>query len=126
MKRLWIGVALLALLLAVGVYLTAAFEALHRPLADKMEAASAAAIAGDWEKAMALTDEARADWKRIRHFTAAVADHEPLEEMDSLFSRLEILGKLELRADFAAECRRLACLAEAIAESQAVTWWNLL
>ncbi len=126
MKRMWIGISLLLVVLLIGIGLTAAFSALHQPLAEKMEQASRAALAEDWEKAETLVEEASAQWERIRHFTAAVADHEPMEEMSSLLAELQVLLTLREKEAFATGCARLAKLAEAMAESQAVVWWNLL
>ena len=126
MKRLWIGVIVLVLVLAVGIGITVAFHRLHQPLAAQVEAAGMAALAGNWPQAEENLRTARRDWERIRHFTAAVADHEPLEEMDGLFVRLQVLARLKKVSDFAAECGQLATLARAIAQSQAFTWWNLL
>lgn len=124
--RLYIGIGLLAVILALGICLTVAFSFLHEPLSEQLDQAKNAAIAGDWKKATALAEDARAKWMKFRHFTAAVADHEPLERMDSLFARLEVLGKLKEEDEFAADCAELARLASAMAESQAIPWWNLL
>lgn len=126
MKRLYIGAALLAVMLAAGICLTAVFTGIHGPLSEQLQEAQAAAVAGDWEKAADLTARAREKWEKYRHFTAAVADHEPLEEMDSLFARLEVLCQLREEDEFAADCAQLARLADAMAESQRINWWNLL
>ena len=126
MKRLYIGAALLAVMLAGGVVLTAAFTALHEPLGETLRQAQEAAAAGDWETAAELTAQAKNRWEKHRHFVAAVADHEPLEEMDSLFARLEVLCRLREEDEFAADCAELSRLCEAMAESQRVTWWSLL
>ena len=126
MRRLYIGVGLLVILLAVGIFITAQFTALHEPLAEKLDAAARAALAENWEEATVLSAEANADWQKMRNFTAAVADHEPLEEMDALFARLEMLGKMEEADEFASDCAQLSRLAVALGQSQAITWWNLL
>lgn len=126
MKRMWIGLVLLAVTLAVGIVLTVTFDMLHRPLAEKLDEACLAAMAGNWDKAMQLTVQAKNDWEKARNFTAAVADHEPLEEIDAIFARLEVLGGLQLQGEFVSECAHLSRLAAAMGESQAVTWWNLL
>ena len=126
MKRLYIGAALLAVMLAAGICLTAIFNSIHEPLSAQLQEAQAAAVAGDWEKAADLTARSREKWEKYRHFTAAVADHEPLEEMDSLFARLEVLCQLREEDEFAADCAQLARLADAMAESQRINWWNLL
>ena len=126
MKRLYIGAGLLAVMLAAGIFLTGAFNAIHEPLQDQLQQAQTAAAAGDWQKAGDLTKQAKEKWEASRHFVAAVADHEPLEEMDSLFARLEVLCLLREEDEFAADCAELARLCEAMAESQRVTWWSLL
>ena len=51
MRRQWIGVGLLLAVLILGIVLTTAFDRIHRPLADKLEAASQAALAEDWTQA---------------------------------------------------------------------------
>lgn len=126
MKRLYIGIGLLVAILAVGIFLTGAFSALHDPLAKKMDQAAAAAMAENWDDAAKMAAQAQADWARIRNFTAAVADHEPLEEVDSLFAQLEVLVCAKDAKEFAMVCARLSTLATALARSQSVTWWNLL
>ena len=126
MKRMWIGLALLVTVLAIGTVLTVTFDRLHRPLAEKLDAAAAAAMTEDWEMAEKLTKDAKRDWEKCRDFTAAVADHEPLEEIDSLFSQLTVLAALQEQDEFAAACAQLARLAEAMADSQRLTWWSLL
>lgn len=123
MKRIYIGVALLVLLAILGIALTVVFNRLHQPLSAKLEQASAAALEGDWEKATALAKDAGADWTRYRRFTAAVADHQPLEEMDSRFARLQVLTDQEDPDEFALCCAELSVLARAMGESQSIRWW---
>ena len=126
MKRLWIGVGFLAAMLVIGIWITLAFSRLHIPISDALNQASEAAVAGDWEKATALTKSARADWEKFRGFTAAVADHEPLEEMDAMFAQLTVLAQQQETADFAATSAQLARLAQAMADSQSISWWNVV
>lgn len=126
MKRIALGIGLLILMLAVGVGITAAFSALHRPLADRLEQAQAAAVEGDWETAAALARDAGRTWQKYRPFTAAVADHAAIEQMDGLFARLMPLAQLQCAEEFAADCAELARLATAMADSQSLIWWNLL
>lgn len=126
MKRLYIGIAILLFFLISGLFLTCSFGRIHAPLAQTLENASQAAIAGNWENAVCLADSAKTRWETYRNFTAAVADHEPLEEMDTLFSQLEIYEKLRLNVEFAGICTRLSQMAAAMEESQKLTWWTLL
>lgn len=124
MKRLWIGVGFLIVMLAVAIVLTVLFDRIHTPLAADLQEAAQLAMAQNWEKATALTQQARADWKRYREFIAAVADHEPLEKMEYLLDQLQVYAKLHRTADFSATCVELAALADAMLESQSLTWWN--
>lgn len=126
MKRLWIGVGLLVFFLAVGTLLTFSFHRIHGPLAETLDAASEQALSGNWEQAISLAEKAREQWEQYRSFTAAIADHAPLEEMDALFSQLEVYRSLHWDAEFAAICAQLSCMAAAMEESQALTWWTML
>ena len=126
MKRLWIGVGILLFFLAAGIAVTVCFHHIHTPIQQTLEDASQKALAGQWEEAVALSQNARQRWERFRHFVAATADHEPLEEMDDLFSQLEICRAQRWEAEFAVLCARLAQMAAAMEESHAFAWWTLL
>ncbi len=126
MRRLHLGLGLLAALLATGIWLTSVFVRLHEPVSGTLEQAQEAVWEGDWEKASMLTHRVHQDWKNTREFIAAVADHEPLEEMDAMFYRLEAECRLRQADEFAADCAELARLANAMAESQKIVWWNFL
>ena len=55
-----------------------------------------------------------------------MADHGPLEEIDSLFAQVQIYADTGKTADFAAYCTRLAKLVTAVGEAHGLTWQNLL
>lgn len=126
MKRLWIGISFLVLLLAGGITLSLGMVSLHNRISSQLSAASRSAQAQDWEAALQLSDAAGKDWDKYRHITAAFTDHEPIEQMDSLFSQLDTFRAFALSAEYAATCQHLADLSGAIAESHSLTWWNLL
>ena len=126
MKRLWIGIALLVIFLLVGCVVTYAFHRIHAPMQTLLEEASAAALGGDWEMAAAKAESAQKIWHRWRNFTATVADHGPLEQMEALFTQLRVYQALDLPGEYAAVCAQLSQMAAAMEESQAFTWWNLL
>lgn len=126
MKRIWIGFVLLILLLGTGIALTWSFDRIHTPLADTLEQASQLASRQQWAEACSLVQQAREKWERCRNFTAAVADHEPLEEMDALFYQLDCYKELGWESAFACACMELAQMARAMQESQQLTWWTLL
>ena len=126
MKRFWIGVALLLVLFVLGVSITASAGDVHSNISDRLSQAVAAAMEEDWDRAQSFTVDALAAWTRSRKATASIADHEPMEEIDSLFSQICIYLTLREQADFSAYCARLSVLVEAVGEAHSVSWWNLL
>lgn len=126
MKRLWIGVAVLLILLVAGIWITTNTVKTHDSISQSLEQAAQAAMAGDWERAQTLSSDAKGTWQHYRRGTAAVADHEPMEEIDSLFSQMDIYLAAGERVAFSACCAGLSVLTQAIGEAQAINWWSLL
>lgn len=126
MKRFWIGICVLALLLIGGIVVSALFCIAHEPTAQLLQDASKAALEGDWKQANRLCHQAEDRWEDFWQFTASFADHSPMDEIDSLFAQLEILGAQRNAEQFPALCARLSELTEAIADSHRFRWWTLL
>lgn len=125
MKRLWIGVGVLAVLLAVSLALLAGMQRMHKGISRDLDAAAEAALDGNWALARERTEKAAAVWHRGRHAAASLADHEPLETMDALFDLLKMLGRLERGPAFAGVCIRLSHLSGDVGESHALHLWSL-
>lgn len=126
MKRLWIGVGLLILLLLLGI-LTTVFAARHQEqISQTLAEARNAAEVGQWEKAAGACFRAKALWESRHHLTASIADHEPMEEVESLFAQLEIYLKARDPVAFSACCSGLEVFVRAIGEAHSVNWWSLL
>lgn len=126
MKRLWLGIILLSVLLAAGVIATVGMARIYDPLSESLDRAATAAQEGNWEQALQFSDQAQHRWKKWHNVSAAVTDHEPMEEVDMLFRSLDIFARQQDVIRFADCCARLAALTEAIGESQAIYWWNVL
>lgn len=126
MKRFWLGIGLLGVLLVAGIWITVSMNRFHMPVSEKLTRAEDAAREERWEDAAALLNQADALWTKHRSFSAAVADHEPMEEIDSLFAQVQCYAALREQAECAAACARLATLTKAMAEAHAVNWWNLM
>ena len=126
MRRMWIGIGLLALMLAGGLWAADWMQRVHGEMAADLNRGAQLALESRWEEAEHQADRAQRAWQKKRPVTAAFADHEPLEEIDGLFSRLQVLAEGRAVTEFAAECRQLAILADAIADTQGLTWWSLL
>lgn len=125
MKKLWVAVAVLAVLLVLGIVSTIVMDTVHGELSEALEQAALLSET-DWETAKALAESARAKWEKSSHLIAALADHEPLEELDGLFAELAVYQRYADRRCFAAVCVRIASFAEMLQESHSPYWWNLL
>lgn len=125
-KRFWGGVAILAVLFALGLWVAKSMETTHKAVARHLEQAAREALTGDTKQGQESLQKAQELWQQRRFLTAAVADHGPMEEIDSILSQLESLAEADDGVSFAAWCRRAARLVEAIGEAQKLTWQNLL
>lgn len=126
MKRFWIGILLLALVLAAGLWSGSRMRRIHTPCAVDLERAAACAMAEDWATASALTEQARELWNRNWKFSAAIAHHEPMDEIDALFEELEIYRAREETAAYCASCLYLSARVRDLGNSFQLSWWNLL
>jgi hypothetical protein len=125
MKRFWLGVCLLAVLLALGLMATVGVRNFCRPLKEQLRQAQKAALEEEWDRALGLQDQCRQRWQRRRKLCAAITDHGPMEEIDGLFRALEVFGQRRDAVRFAESCAQLGALTEAVEEAQAVKWWNV-
>lgn len=126
MSRLWIGIGILVILLAMGIGLLWGSWTFFEELSQEVEQAGELALAGNWAAAGEKASQSKARWEQWRKFWSSFTDHEPMEQMEALFSQLELYEKQKLEVDFAAVCRNLAHTAEAIDESHSLKWWSVL
>ena len=126
MNRLWIGIGLLIVLLAGGAGLFWGSGVFFDDFSQNMEEAGQSALAGDWLTAGQKMEKSRKQWEKYRHFWASFTDHEPVEQVQALFSQLELYNAQKRNVEFASACRALAHVAEAIEESHGLRWWSIL
>jgi len=126
MKRLWLGVSFLVLLLVFGIWQTVSISRIHSGLSQTLSDAALAARRQDWAAADTLSQNAQDQWERYRRITASFADHEPLEETEQLFAELQLCKELSLEENYAVVCSKLSQICKAIAESFQISWWNVL
>lgn len=126
MKRLWIGLALLLLLLIAGIFSTVAMEKFHHGLSRHLASTASAALEEDWEETGILLQQCRSRWARYRNFVAAGASHEAIEEIDSLYTQLELYFQRRDSLGFSLCCATLQHRTAALGEAQSINWWNLL
>lgn len=126
MKRLWFGVALMAVLLALGIFETMSMTKLTEPISDSLSQAVKAAQTAEWSQAEQLTQKAEEKWKTNWDFFSSMNHHGPMEEIDSQFARAEALLESRASAEFAACCARLAEMIRALGDAHVVNLRNLL
>ena len=126
MKRIWIGVILLSVLLVTGFWLSGFMKEAHLPVAQDLRRAGELALEEHWERAEAYASRGQALWKKKWPVTAAIADHEPMDEIDALFAQLDIYARVKDGQAYSALCAHLASLLDAISQSHSFKWWNLM
>ncbi len=126
MKRFWIGLIHLAVLLALGIFTTVAMDRVHSSLSLELSQAGAAASEGNWLRAADLVRQAKDHWEQCRGAIAAAASHEPMEEIDSLFDQAEIYLAHRDQLGFVLCCASLRCRMQAMGEAHAISWRSLL
>lgn len=126
MKHLWIGAGLLALLLAVSLLLGGSLENIHHTPAKDLEKAAEAALKEDWGLASALYLRAEKHWQKHRDLTAALANHEPIGQIDAGFSMLKSFARCEDISSFSSTCSQLAQQLRSLPQPHSFRWWNLL
>jgi len=126
MKRGWFGAGLLAVVLIFGMVVSGAMDKAHLPTSKLLSRAAEQTLAGDFEGGVGLGLEAKARWDKQWDGTAVVADHSPMDDVDALFSEMEIYAKTGEEPHFAACCRELSRRVQAMAEAHQFSWWNIL
>lgn len=125
MKRMWIGAGLLGILLAAGLLIGTMLEARLTPEADRLRQAGDWALAGNWEKAEALTGSVRAHWENHLWIAEMLATHENLEQIQTSFAQLPSYAGTD-GAAYSAICTALAQQLEALGQAHSCSWKNLL
>lgn len=126
MKRLWLGIILLVLFCALGLFVAAAMDSAHAEIAQELESAAELALEENDTLARQQAESAKRKWEKCWGWTAAVADHAPMDEIDGLFAQLKSFESPEERAHYAATCAQLAKLVNAMAEAHRLSLQNLL
>ena len=122
-RRFYLGVGLLAVILALGLFAGWLMEKGQTPAAQLLEQA---AQAENLEEGVAMAQRAKEIWRQKWKAVASVADHTPMDEIDSLFAELEIFAREGERVHFASCCNQLASQLRAVAEAHKLNWWNVL
>lgn len=125
-KRFYLGLTLLMLFCLLGLGASWSMHAIHKPAAAALKNAAQLALDGDLSQAEKLAENARSRWSAYWQFTAAIADHSPMDDIDQLFSEMQVYAQDGDSAHFAACCAQLSTLVEGMAAAHCTQWWNFL
>ena len=126
MKRLWLGITLLALFFGLSLFVGGAMDAAHLEIAEILENAADLVLEENYALGQKQAQKAKEKWEENWRWTAAVADHAPMDEIDGLFAQLKAFEKPEDAAHYASTCLQLVKLVEAMAEAHRLSLENLL
>lgn len=125
-KRFYLGLGILLVLLGLGIGAEAGMKALHQPVEALLYEAADLALEENLEEALPLAQGAYVKWQKQHSITASFADHSPMDDTDTLFQELLVYGQTEEVPHFAASCRELAVLINAMYDAHAFSLKNLL
>ena len=126
MKRFWFGAGLLIVLLVISLCLGDTLEQLTQPAQADLDKAAVAALDGDWPLANALYLRAGAYWEDYRNLAAALARHDPVEQIDAAFAALPGYAACGDVSSFCAACGQLAQQLRSLTQPHGPNWWNIL
>ena len=126
MGRFWLGISLLLLFLGLGLWTGSVAGQANEAISQTLAQAADTILSGDLETGKQLAQQARQDWENQWHSIATVADHSPMDEIDSLFGQMSVYAQAGQSTALAACCARLSRLIAAVGEAHSLTWWNLL
>jgi hypothetical protein len=125
MRRLWIGVVILLALLISGLWAAKRMEDIHGSIASELAQAAAVLETENWQRADHLLDSAKRNWESNWKFTASMADHNTLDQIDSAFAQLEVYRLSRNSLLCAATSAQLSQQVAALEEGHNLNWWNL-
>lgn len=126
MKRSWMGLGLLAIMLAIGLLFSCSMEKRHQPIAAALDQAADCALRAQWEQAAALSEKAQQQWEAYNTMRSFLFSHAPLEEADAAFAELSVYLQTRETVAFASLCRKLASDIRAMGSASGLSFENLL
>lgn len=125
MKRLWIGIGLMAVMLLSGIMVPEILDECHESVVEDLDRAADMAMAGQWDSALRLLDRAEDNWEEKRPVTASFTEHEPMDDIDGMFEQLEIYAAAKDPVSFGSTCVYLSSRLDALGNGHDFNLWNL-
>ena len=113
-KRFYLGVIILALLLTICIGVAIVMTVIHQN------------VEKDLEDALPIAQRAYDRWETFHSVTASFADHSPMDDTDTLFQEMLVYGQTGELPHFAACCRELTVMTEAMYDAHVFSLKNLL
>ena len=126
MSRIYIGIGILLLLLAVCSIFSLWIPKIHLEISRQLEQAVSFAQQEDWQQAAMVADRAAQAWQDAHGLTTISADHAPTEQIDALFAELQVYAARQDMPDFAATAAHLSRLTAAMGNNHGFSLRNLL
>ena len=90
MKRLWLGIGVLAARLGCSLWVMGQSAKVHGDIRQRLDQAAQAALAEDWPAVAVMTEQTRRRWDEHLRFSAAFSEHTMLDEVEAGLARLEV------------------------------------
>ena len=126
MKKLWLGLGLLAALVILGLGALGLLSERSRRAGAALERAAEAAEAGDMARALDCAEQVRRYWQSAVPAVDALTSHEETDEIQRALAELLALGRCGMREEFLALCARLRVMTAHLAEMERPRWYNIL
>jgi hypothetical protein len=124
--RFLLGIAILVVVLALTIGTAFSMKAIHAPGETALAEAASLALAGKMEQAVSLAMGAYDRWQKYQDFTAAFADHSPMDDTERLFREMAVYAQSGEVPHFAACCTQLSAMLKAIYETHGFSLRNIL
>lgn len=125
MKRAVAAVALLAVMVALGIWHVAALSDLVGGMEDLLVQAEAQAERGEWQEAEKLTLQAKDRWKAKDFYLHVALRHEALDDVDADFGEVLELLRAQEEGEYSAVNARLKIRLYLLADAERAAVENL-
>ena len=127
MRRLWISVAVLALLFCLTMFNSRYLDSYTKELTTLLRQAELCAADGDWDAAADKTEAALDSWKNQETYLHMVLQHRDTDEVLLAFQEVQqLISHQEDGGEYSASNARLITQIELLYEMEQLSWKNLI
>lgn len=125
-RRFYLGLGILVLFLGLGLFVSFGLARIHEPVSETFSRAAREALDGNLSEGISLARQAESRWQKYQKATASVADHTPMDEIESLLAEMKVFAEAEDGTHFAACCAQLSRMVQSVADAHDPGWENIL